>query len=72
MVNSGLLCYAKITTNFSLPAEKPHCRTIHTPCDRGFEVKNYIALTVKVCIVLFKAVSKLIVVAFSQNGQVHG
>ena len=28
MVTCILLCYTKITTNFSLPAERPHCRVM--------------------------------------------
>ena len=28
MVTCILLCYTKIMTNFSLPAERPHCRAM--------------------------------------------
>ena len=45
----------------------------------GFEVRNYIALTVMVCIALFEAsvnfkgkIMSSLVVAFSWNGQMRG
>ena len=76
MVTCILLRYTKITTNFSLPAERPHCQG-YVPCEdhlERFEVRNYITLTVMVCIALFETSVnfKANVVAFSWSGQMCG
>ena len=55
--------YTKITVNFCLPPERPHCIvTVYTPCGThtsDFEVKNNIALMVTVCIASFEVIGKL-------------
>ena len=61
LVTCILLCYTKIMGSISVYPLKG-CTTCYTPCEThmgGFEVKNDIALTVTVCIALFKAISEL-------------
>ena len=77
MVTCILLCYTKITTNFSLPAGRPHTAELCSMREsfEEFEFRNYIALTVMVCIALFEAsvnfkgkITSSLVVTFSWNG----
>ena len=74
-----LLCYTKIMINFCLPAERQGSSPYetHRSC---FEVKNNIALTVMVCIALFKMIGEIqseklcqsCAAAFNWNGQTCG
>ena len=81
MVTCILLRYTKITTNFSLPAGRQHCRAMFLERNIWKDLKSeiIIALTVMVCIALFEAsvnfkgkIMSSLVVAFSWNGQTRG
>ena len=74
MATCILLRYTKITTNFSLPAGRPHCRAMLL-ARNILKSENYIASTVMVCITSFEAsvnfkgkITSSLVVAFSWNG----
>ena len=47
----------KITVNFCLPAEEPHCIVSYTTCGTHMDGFDFEALTLTVCIAFFKAIS---------------